>query len=86
MTRPSDKLATLVEGDLKAPFSIATTLRCREGATPSPEFFHFTLDKYLIMLSVKHFQLMSGLVGWLFRFYGISTFVGYSMPNPFLYK
>ena len=28
------KLAILVEGDLKAPFSIATTARCREGATP----------------------------------------------------
>ena len=26
------------------------------------------------------------LVGWLFGFYGISTFVGYLMPNPFLYK
>ena len=25
-------------------------------------------------------------VGWLFGFYGISTFVGYLMPNPFLYK
>ena len=25
------KLATLVEGDSKAPFSIATTSRCREG-------------------------------------------------------
>ena len=24
-----------------------------------------------------------GLVGW---FYGISAFVGYLMPNPFLYK
>ena len=24
------------------------------------------------------------LVGWLFGFYGISTFVGYLMPNPFL--
>ena len=23
---------------------------------------------------------------WLFGFYGISTFVGYLMPNPFLYK
>ena len=22
-------------------------------------------------------------VGWLFAFYGISTLVGYSMPNPF---
>ena len=35
------KLATIVKGDLKAPFSIATTPRC------------FTLDPYLIMLSVK---------------------------------
>ena len=25
-------------------------------------------------------------VGWLFQFYGISTFVGYLMPNPFLNK
>ena len=25
-------------------------------------------------------------IGWLFGFYGISTFVGYLMPNPFLYK
>ena len=26
------------------------------------------------------------LVTWLFGFYGRSTFVGYLMPNPFLYK
>ena len=26
------------------------------------------------------------LVGWMFGFYGISTFVGYLTPNPFLYK
>ena len=37
------KLATLVEGDLKAPFPIATT----------PGLLHFTLDPYLIMLSDK---------------------------------
>ena len=24
--------------------------------------------------------------GWLHGFYGISTFAGYLMPNPFLYK
>ena len=43
------KLATLVEGDLKAPFSIATTPRCREGATPFPGLLDFTLDPYLII-------------------------------------
>ena len=26
------------------------------------------------------------LVGWLVGFYGISTFVGYLMPNPFSWK
>ena len=38
------KLATLVEGDPKALFSIAT---------PIPVLLHFTLDPYLIMLSVN---------------------------------
>ena len=48
-------LTTFVEGDPKALFSIATTPRCRggEGATPSSGLLHFTLDPYLIMLSVK---------------------------------
>ena len=44
------KLATLVEGAPKFPFSIA---RVGEGATPSPGLLLFTLDLYLIMLSVK---------------------------------
>ena len=38
------KLVTVVQGNQKAPFSIATTLRCREGATPFPGLLHFTLD------------------------------------------
>ena len=29
---------------------------------------------------------MVWLVGWLLGFYGISTVVGYLMPNPFLCK
>ena len=47
------KSATLVRGAPKAPFSIATTPRCREGATPFPGLLCFTLDPYLMMLSVK---------------------------------
>ena len=47
------KLATIVEGDLKVPLSIATTPRCREGATPFPGLLLFTLDMYLVMLSIK---------------------------------
>ena len=30
--------------------------------------------------------LVGWLVGWLVEFYGISTFIGYLIPNPFLYK
>ena len=47
------KLATIVEGDPKAPFSIATTPRCRGGRYSFSGLLHFTLDLYLIMLSVK---------------------------------
>ena len=47
------KLVNVVEGDQKAPSSIATTPRCREGATPFPGLLHFTIDTDLILLSVK---------------------------------
>ena len=47
------KLATIVEGDPKAPFLIATTPRCRGGRYSFPGLLYFTLDLYLIMLSVK---------------------------------
>ena len=46
-------MATIVEGNPNAPFSLATTPRCRVGATPFPGLLHFTLDAYLIMLSDK---------------------------------
>ena len=47
------KLATLVEGDPKAPFFIAITPMYWGGATPFSGLLHFTLDPYLLMLSVK---------------------------------
>ena len=40
-----------------APFSTAST--SRGGATPFPGFFYFTLDTYLIMLSVKQASIKS---------------------------
>ena len=47
------KLATVVEGDPKVPFSLAATAMCRGGCY----FFHWivplTFHPYLIMLSVK---------------------------------
>ena len=47
------KLATIVEGNPKAPFSITTTPRCRGGHYYFPGWLYFTLDPHLIMLSVK---------------------------------
>ena len=44
---------TVVKGDLKAPFSNLLHQGLGEGATPFPGLLHFTLDPYLIMLSVK---------------------------------
>ena len=49
----SKKLLTSDEGDPKALFSIATASRCRGWHHPLPGLFHFTLDVYLIMLTVK---------------------------------
>ena len=46
-------MATIVEGNPKAPFSIATTPRCRGGRYSFPGLLYFTLDPYLIILSVK---------------------------------
>ena len=47
------KFATIVEGNPKAPFSIATTPMCRGGRYSFPGLLYFTLDPYLIMLSAK---------------------------------
>ena len=38
------------------------------------------------VLHCLQYHLFVWLVGWLFGFYVISTFVGYLMPNPFLCK
>ena len=48
------KLVTVVEGNPNGPFFISYQHRgVREGATPFPGALHFTLDLYLIMLSIK---------------------------------
>ena len=44
---------TMVEGDLKVPLSIATTLRCRRACYSFPRIFLLTPDPYLIRLRVK---------------------------------
>ena len=47
------KLATVVEGDKKTPFSIATTPRCWRGRQVFLWIAPFTLDTYLILLNIK---------------------------------
>ena len=49
---------TIVEDNPKAPFSIATTPRCRGGHYSFPGWLYFTLDPHLIMLSVKQGGIM----------------------------
>ena len=44
---------TVVEGNLKAPFSITTSPRCKEGHYSFTWIASLTLDSYFIMLSVK---------------------------------
>ena len=46
-------MATFVEGDKKALFSIGTTPRYRGGRYSFPGLLHLTFDAYLTMLSVK---------------------------------
>ena len=43
----------MVEGDVKAPFSIATTVRCKGGRYSFPWIALRTLDPYFITLCVK---------------------------------
>ena len=50
-------MATVVDGDPKAPFSLATSLRCTERRNSFPWIPPFTLVPYLIMLSVKQFRI-----------------------------
>ena len=51
-------------------------------------WFYFLYDNYYTAsASCMYMQIRNHLIGcWLFGFYGILTFVGYLMPNPFLYK
>ena len=44
---------TVVEGDLKAPFSVATTLKCRGGSYFFLLIAPLNCDPFLIMLVVK---------------------------------
>ena len=59
-------------------------LRYDELAKPMAYSESFVESNSIIILFTLIFILM--LLFWLFGFYGITTFVVYVIPNPFLYK
>ena len=67
-------------------------VKCKQ---PRPGFEFRSPIQFLIAITVtlraytKNTNKVKLLIcnpDWLVEFYGISTFVGYLMPNPFLYK
>ena len=73
-------LSILVEGDLKAPFSIATTPRRREGHYSINGLLHFTLYLYLLMLSVKQ----DGFKYYFWAFGMIPPGIDHRSPGPLM--
>ena len=62
-------LATLAEGNPKAPFSIATTLRCRGGRYSFPGLLHF----FHIIIMLRHLSLSSIAPGRPSRLHPVSA-------------
>ena len=53
------KMATVVEGDPNASFSIATTPSCRESATPFPGLLNFTLTLLSVKQDILRYHFLS---------------------------
>ena len=56
------KLMTPVEGDLKAPFSIATTPKCRGGRYSILWIATLSIDHNLIMLTGTKYHFFESLI------------------------
>ena len=56
-------------------------IRIKKSKAYEENSSYYNSYKVELVFSTSHYD-----VGWLFEFYGISTFVGYLMPNQFLYK
>ena len=53
MSKKKKKIGNRIQGDIKVPFSLAITPKCRERNTLFPGLLHFTPDPHLIMPTVK---------------------------------
>ena len=62
------KLATLVNGDQKAPFSIATTLRCRRGHYSSP----WIAPLYPLICTLYCWVLSKEVSGTILKIFGMT--------------
>ena len=54
--------------------------------SPKNTKFHLAKTIFTNLSYIPIVQIFVCLFDYLFGVYGISTFVGYLMPNPFLYK
>ena len=71
------KLATVVEGDQKAPFSIATTLRCRERCYS----FHRIVPLYPWYVPLYCWMLSKEVSSTIFKVFGL-TWPGIEPRSP----
>ena len=78
---PSAIILHIIEGDPKAPFSIASTPRCRRGRYSFPGLLHFTLDTYVSCIA--SYQLPTPYNNIFFCFFSFALFHVYSRINCF---
>ena len=80
------KLATVVDGDQKATFSIDTTPRCKGERYSFPGLVHFTLDPYLIMLSVKQGSIKNHFLSYIYIYIYIYNSEFHVYLSLYIYK
>ena len=78
---PSILIYSIVSLYLTQPVPIYVSIYCNINVLTTN-----VLMKFRFLLNIISNRSVGWLVGWLVGFYGISTFVGYLMPNPFLDK
>ena len=72
-----------IKGEVYRPSLILGVVAIEKEAFGSPSTL---VGQLMYIYSIYMFVCVCACVGWLVGFYDISTFVGYLMPNPFLYK
>ena len=71
------KLVTIVEGDQKAPFLIATTLRCRGGRYSFPWTFFWSTPFFFFLSSLFAWWCMPLIFPAIYSFLFLKVFLGF---------